>query len=83
VAGLFDRIAAWFRRDDVAEAELAAGVEDDVERERIEQDYQAEKDDVAAAEGTAPGTPTLGPGTPDELYEEFQADQERPPDPAP
>jgi hypothetical protein len=83
MASVFERIAAWFGRDRVEEAELAAEVEDDVERERIEQDFHAGKDDVGAAEGTVPGVPTLGQGTPDELYDEFQGDQEAPRDPSP
>ena len=83
MASLLDRIAGWFRRDEVREAEEASRIEDPLERERIEQDYVAEKDDVAAAEGTAAGTPTLGTGTPDRLYGEFQADEEAPRDPAP
>ena len=83
MAGVLDRIAGWFRRDEVREAEEAARTEDPLERERIEEDYVAGKDDVAAAEGTAAGTPVLGAGTPDRLYEEFQADEEAPGDPSP
>jgi hypothetical protein len=83
MTGIFERLAAWFRKDEVREATLAAETEDDVERERLEQDYQAKKDDVAAAEGTGMGMPIVGPGTTEQVYHEFQSDEDRPADPAP
>jgi hypothetical protein len=83
VAGLFDRIAAWFGRDSAKRAEEGALVEDDVERERLEQDYQAARDDAAGSAGANPSGMNLPTGTPGSLYDEFQQDERAPEDPAP
>ena len=83
MTSVFDRIAGWFRRDEAREAEEASRLDDPLERERIEEDYVAGKDDVSASEGASAGMPTLGAGTPDRLYGEFQSDEEAPRDPSP
>jgi hypothetical protein len=58
-------------------------VEDAVERERLEQDYQAARDDAAGSAGANPSGMNLPTGTPGSLYDEFQQDERAPQDPAP
>jgi hypothetical protein len=83
VAGVFDRIASWFGRDRATRAGEGALVEDDVARERMEQDYQAARDDAGASAGANPTGVILPSGTPGSLYDEFQQDERAPRDPAP
>ena len=83
MAGVFDRIASWFGRDRDTRAEEGALVEDDLERERLEQDYQATRDDAAASAGADPSGMILPTGTPGSLYDEFEQDERAPRDPAP
>ena len=69
MAGLWDRIVGWFSRGDVGKAEQAALSEDPIERERLTEDYEGYRDDVAAGRGRI------------DVYEEFQGDERAPRDP--
>ena len=69
MTGILDRIRGFFATDKVAKAEQAAQVDDPVVRERMTEDYEEYRDDVAAGRGTH------------DVYEEFQGDQRAPEDP--
>ena len=59
----------WFGRGDVEKAEEAAQSDDAVERERLTEDYEEYRDDVAAGGGVH------------DVYDEFQGDERAPRDP--
>jgi hypothetical protein len=48
-------------------------------RSRSGVDFEGMKDDDAVARGATPVAMTTGPGTPNELKTEFEADQQAPP----
>jgi hypothetical protein len=61
----------------------ASRADDPAERELVEGRLGDWKDDLYAASGDGVAGPGLPEATPKELYEEFERDQSRPPDPAP
>lgn len=78
------RVPAWLRlwsREETVSREVEALRDrDPLERELIEQDIDAYKEDVFAEAGDGSVGPTLQPALPSEFYEELEHDQERPRD---
>ena len=81
------RIPRWLRlwsREETASRDLESHRDPDrLERELIEQDIDAYKQDVFAEGGNGSFVPTLQPALPSELYEELEHDEERPRELAP
>jgi hypothetical protein len=79
--GIVDRLRALFGGGapvaDHAEEDMDAA--DRARRER--EDFEGVRDDDAVARGTTSTGSLPGPGTPTEVYKEFEADQEAPPNP--
>lgn len=73
----------WSREETVSREIEAERDPNPLERELIELDIDAYKEDVFAAAGNGSVFPTLQPALPSELYEELEHDEERPRDPAP
>ena len=80
---IIDRLKALFSRSEVVQAEHAEDIPDPTGRPRSDQDFEEVKDDDALARGSTLAGPTLGPGTAEELREEFESDQEPPSDRTP
>ena len=78
-----DWLRLWSRKDTVSRDIESHRDPDRLERELIEQDIDAYKEDVFAEAGNGSVAPTLQPALPSELYEDFEHDEERPRDPAP
>jgi hypothetical protein len=83
------RFQRWSRgmrlwsRDDTARREVESRRDADLlERELIEQDIDAYKEDVFAQAGNGSVGPTLQPALPSELYDELEHDEEAPRNPA-
>jgi hypothetical protein len=79
--GIVDRLRALFgggaKVSDHAEEDVDAA--DRARRER--EDFEGVRDDDAIARGTTSTGSLPGPGTPTEVYKEFDADQEAPRNP--
>jgi hypothetical protein len=81
---LIDSLKALFSRRESTQTAHAEDIPDPTDRPLREQEsYEEMKDDDAVARGTTPVAPTLGPGTPTEVRDEFEADQQTPRDPTP
>jgi hypothetical protein len=82
--GIIDSLKALFSRRESTQAARSEDIPEPTDRPRSEQEsYEEMKDDDAVARGTTPVAPTLGPGTPTEVRDEFEADQQAPRDPTP
>ncbi len=81
------RLPRWLHlwsRDETVRREIESLRDPDpLERELVEQDVDAYKEDVFAQAGNGSVAATLQPAPPSELYEELEHDEERPRDPAP
>ena len=76
-------VRLWSREETVSRDIESHRDRDPLERELIEQDIDAYKEDVFVEGGNGSFVPTLQPALPSELYEELEHDEERPRDPAP
>jgi hypothetical protein len=81
--GILDKLKALLgRRESVAVAQ-AEDIPAPTDRPRLDQQgFEEMKDDDSVARGNTPVAPSLGPGTAEELRDEFEADQEAPRGPA-
>ena len=77
------RVRARSRSEAVRRSIESRRATDPLERELIEQDIDAYKEDVFAEAGNGSAFPTLAPAEPSELYQELEHDEEPPRDPAP
>jgi hypothetical protein len=82
---IVERLKALFSRSEAVQTAHAEDVPDPSDRPRSDQQgYEEVKDDDVIARGTAtPVGPTLGAGSAERLREEFESDQEPPPDRTP
>ena len=76
---IWERLKAIVGRQEAVQASHAEDVPDPSGRPRSDQQgFEEVKDDDSVARGTTPVAPTIGPGTGEELRDEFESDQERP-----
>jgi hypothetical protein len=80
--GFLSGLRQWLRGEAVSREVDAARAEGPLERKLLEGDIGEVKSDTALAAGLGAGA-LLGPGTADEVYEEFERDEEAPPNSAP